>query len=92
MERLNVSAEGEIFALQFADQAGTTTALAVWNATGGCVAHNGSVSLPIHSAAQCFSLLSILGESVGRVCRTGPAGEVVAEGVSDEVMYLWPAL
>jgi hypothetical protein len=91
VDRLPVSAAGDVFALQFADQAGTTTAIAVWNATGGCGARNGSAPLRIRGTpARCFSISSILGEAAGEVCRARPGGEVVVDGVSDAVLYLHP--
>jgi hypothetical protein len=95
VERLNAPApgvDGDIFALEFVDQSGSTTVVALWNATGGCGVHNGSVPLLIHSPARCFEIRSIVGEEVGEVCRTEAGGGVVVEGVSEAVLYLRPTL
>jgi hypothetical protein len=77
---------GEIFALQFVDAVGNTTAVAVWNATGGCRGVTGSVSLTIPGAAssRCFAITTVLGEAAGTTCRRlnrdHPAAVAAAEG------------
>ena len=90
VERL-VPASGGIFALQFADRARATTAVAVWNATGDCGVQNGSFPLQISSPARCFSVTTLVGADAGTVCRVRAGGELVLTGVSEAVLYLRPA-